>query len=120
MWGIGCVFISCVLFVHLGLGEAIERTICIRITLLRCVKCLTFWTTAAYSLFFTPLPVEASLCIGFLSAYAALWADLLLGIIANQYEKLTQSMDAKEPQSHPATHRTPQNKRHRKQKAQVP
>lgn len=119
MWGIVCLFISSVLFIHLGMGEAIEKVLHTRFILLRCAKCLTFWTTAGYSLIIVSHPVEVSLCIGFACAYAALWADLLLGKIAVAYEKLTQSLDAKEPQSHPATHRTTQDKRHRK-KAQVP
>lgn len=120
MWGIVCLFISSVLFIHLGMGEAIEKVLRIRFILLRCAKCLTFWTTAGYSLIIVSHPVEVSLCIGFACAYAALWADLLLGTLALKYEKLTKIMDAKEPQSHPATHRTPKNKGHRKQKAQVP
>jgi hypothetical protein len=119
MWGIVCLFISSVLFIHLGMGEAIEKVLRIRFILLRCAKCLTFWTTAGYSLIIFSHSVEVSLCIGFACAYAALRADLLLGTLAIKYEKLTQSMDAKEPQSHPATHRNTQNKGHSK-KAQVP
>ena len=33
MWGIVCVFISCCLFVNLGLGEAIEKAAHIRFVL---------------------------------------------------------------------------------------
>lgn len=120
MWGIVCLFISSVLFIHLGMGEAIEKVLRIRFILLRCSKCLTFWTTAVYSLIIVSYPVEVSLCIGFTCAYAALWVDLLLGKIAVAYEKLTQSMDAKEPQGHPANHRDSKDKGLRKQKAQVP
>ena len=42
MWGIVCLFISSVLFIHLGMGEAIEKVLRIRFILLRCAKCLTF------------------------------------------------------------------------------
>ena len=96
MWGIVCLFICCCLFIHLGLGEAIEKVARIRFVLFRCVKCLTFWVIVGYSLFFTKLPIEVSLCVGFLCAYAALWADLLLGQLAIIYEKLSKSLAAKE------------------------
>ena len=120
MLGIACIFICCCLFIHLGLGEAIEKVLCVRITLLRCVKCLTFWMIAGYSLFFTSLPVEVSLCVGFACAYAALWADLLLGQLAIWYEKLRQSMVAKEHACGSATRREhPKNQGHKKQKGKV-
>lgn len=102
MWGIGCIFISCVLFIHLGLGEAIERTLQVRFVLLRCVKCLTFWSVLAYSLFHS-LPIEVSLCVSFACAYASLWAELLLGKIACRYENLYKDMDAEEPPRPSAT-----------------
>ena len=120
MWGIVCIFICCCLFIHLGLGEAIEKFTCIRFVLFRCVKCLTFWMTTGYSLFFTSFPVEASLCIGFLCAYAALWADLLLGQLANLYEKLCQSMAAKEHACGSAARRNTKDKGYKRQKSQVP
>lgn len=120
MWGIVCTFASCCLFIHLGLGEAIEHTLRIRFVLFRCVKCLTFWTVTGYSLLIVTLPVEVSLCAGFISAYAALWADLLLGILANKYEKLTESMDAEESPRDSASHRIPQDKGHEGEESEVP
>ena len=120
MWGIVCLFTCCCLFIHLGLGEAIEKTIGVRFVLFRCVKCLTFWVMAGYSLFFTSFPVEVSICIGFLCAYAALWADLFLGQMANLYEKLSKSMVAERPKGHSATQRDTKDKGHKKQKSQVP
>ena len=108
MWGIGCVFISCVLFIHLGLGEAIERTLRVRFVLLRCVKCLTFWSTLAYSLIHS-LPLESALCLSFVSAYASLWADIPLAKLANLYEKLNKDMDAEESAYPSATPGTEEN-----------
>ena len=108
MWGIGCVFVSCVLFIHLGLGEAIERTLRVRFVLLRCVKCLTFWSMLAYSLIHS-LPLESALCLSFVSAYAALWADIPLAKLANLYEKLNKDMDAEESAYPSATPGTEEN-----------
>lgn len=105
MWGIVCVFISCCLFIHLGLGEAIEKTTNIRFVLFRCVKCLTFWMITGYSLFFTSLPIEVSVCIGFVCAYSALWFDILLGYLAYIYEKLSKGLESKEPARYSAARR---------------
>mgnify|MGYP003503162782 FL=1 len=102
MWGIGCIFISCVLFIHLGLGEAIERTLQVRFVLLRYVKCPTFWSILAYSLVHS-LPVEVALCAAFVSAYAALWMDIPLAKLATLYENLYKDMDAEEPPRPSAT-----------------
>lgn len=98
MWGIGCIFVSCVLFIHLGLGDAVSRVLDIRCILLKCVKCLTFWSVLAYSLCLS-LPVEVCLCVAFACAYASLWAELLLGKIACKYEEWNESMDAEEPET---------------------
>ena len=108
MWGIGCVFVSCVLFIHLGLGEAIERTLRIRFVLLRCVKCLTFWSMLVYSLIHSS-PLENALCLSFVSAYAALWADIPLAKLANLYEKLDKDLDAEESAYLSAATRTEEN-----------
>ena len=100
MWGVVAVTVSCCLFIHLGLGEAIEKTLHIRFVLLRCVKCLTFWTVLGYSLLRLTLPVEGCICIAFASAYIALWTDLLLAKLADIYEKLYQSVATEEGADH--------------------
>lgn len=102
MWGIGCIFVSCVLFIHLGLSDAISRVLNVRFVLLKCVKCLTFWSVLTYSLCLS-LPVEVCLCVAFACAYASLWAEFLLGKIACKYEEWNENMDAEEPESASAT-----------------
>ena len=119
MWGIVCVFISCCLFVHLGLGEAIEKTIHIRFVLFRCVKCLAFWMITGYSLFVVSLPIEVSLFLGFICAYAALWSDIMLGYLANVYEKLSKGLESEEPARHPAARRAKGDKKHEDQEVKV-
>lgn len=118
MWGIGCIFISCVLFIHLGLGETIERTLHVRFVLLRCVKCLTFWSVLAYSLIHS-LSVEVALCAAFVSAYAALWVDIPLTKLATLYEKLYKGMDAEEPTSDSASAGNEENQGHEEQESSV-
>lgn len=84
--GVAQILISCCLFIHLGLGEAIERVTHIHCFLFRCVKCMTFWSVLSYSISMDTNPIT-SITIAFLSAYLSLWVDLLLNKIAQWYEK---------------------------------
>ena len=94
MAGIALVWFSAVMFIHMGLGEAVERTLHIRFVLLHCVKCLSFWTTLAYSLLVVKLPCEAATALSFALSYASLWADLALAKLSIVYEDLYQSVAA--------------------------
>lgn len=94
MWGVVSIWLSACLFVHLGLGRAIGRVLRVRLILFRCSKCLSFWSVLAYSLLFTNLPAEGCLLVSFVLAYAALWLDLLLAVIAELYEKLYKDLEA--------------------------
>lgn len=97
MLGVACIFVSCVLFIHLGLGDTISEILHVDFILLRCVKCLTFWCVLGYSI--VRLPVEQSVCVAFVCSYVSLWAELLLGIIANRYEKYSENVDAEESEA---------------------
>ncbi len=94
MWGIVCILLSSCLFVHLGLADAILRVMRINLPYLRCAKCLSFWSVLIYSLSVVPIRAEVSILLAFVCAYAALWIELLLGYIANLYEKVSDNMDA--------------------------
>lgn len=120
MWGIACVFISSVLFIHLGLGETIGRLLRTDFVLLRCVKCLTFWCVLGYSLLCVSIPAEAAVCIAFMCAYAALWAELLLGKLANAYEKLSENVAAEEPEGVSAASRDQEDKGSEGEKGPMP
>lgn len=95
MLGMVSIFISCVLFIHMGLGEAICDTLHIDFILFRCVKCLTFWSMLIFSVIFTELQWPVCIAVSFLASYAALWTDLALSKIAkiydNEYEKILDS-----------------------------
>lgn len=94
MTGIALVWFSAVMFIHMGLGEAVERTLHIRFVLLHCMKCCTFWTTLGYSLLVTQLPCEVAIALSFALSYAALWADLALAKLSTVYEDLYKSVAA--------------------------
>jgi len=94
MLGIACIFVSCSLFIHLGLGDTMNKVLRMNFVLFRCVKCLTFWSVLCYSLFI--LNVEQSVCVAFVLSYASLWVELLLSILTIRYEKWYKGLDAEE------------------------
>lgn len=99
MWRIALVLVSCCLFIHLDMGDTIRKILHTDFILLRCVKCLTFWAVLGYSLLCLTLPTVTAIGMAFLCAYASLWIDLLLGKMAEIYEKLGKDVDAEEPKS---------------------
>ena len=96
MIGIVLVWFSAVMFVHMGLGEAICKTFRIRFILFLCPKCMSFWTVLGYSLLIVKFSIEVSVAVAFLLGYAAIWFDLLLGKLAEIYE----SMESEKKEEH--------------------
>ena len=89
------ILTSCCLFIHLGLGNAINKVIGYNFILFRCPKCLVFWSVLSY-LLLSNQSVVLSIFIAFICAYLALWIDLLLTIIADKYEEIYESLGAEE------------------------
>lgn len=87
MIGVALIFVSSVMFIHLGLGEAVMKFLGYEFVLFRCSKCLSFWCVLGYSFFFTDIPVEMSFAIAFGASYLSLWLMLLLDKLADMYEK---------------------------------
>ena len=90
MWrDIACIVFACVTVNHLGLIAAIKMvTKCNRLWVLDCPKCLTFWATLCYQLVTDCHQLPLMLAISFLSAYAAIWLELLEGLIDKLYLKI--------------------------------
>lgn len=88
------ILTSCCLFIHLGLGNTINKIIGYNFVLFRCPKCLAFWSVLSY-LLLSNKSVVLSIFIAFICAYLALWIDLLLTIIAEKYEEIYESLGAK-------------------------
>ena len=97
MTGIVLVWFSAVMFVHMGLGEAICKTFRSNFILFLCPKCMAFWVVLGYSILIVKLPIELSVAAAFLLGYAAIWFDLLLGKLAEIYESMES--EKKEEQS---------------------
>ena len=93
------IALSCVLFVTMGLAEAIQEYVPFRLRILTCPKCLTFWSVLAYSLI-SGEGVVQSVATSFIIAYIALWAALILDAITllynYLYEKVTRNQGTSE------------------------
>ena len=90
---------SCVLFVQMGLSGAIQERLHLRLRILSCPKCLTFWSVLTWALCNGIGPVRA-VAASFLFSYAALWAALVLdglSVLYNWlYEQITKTTDTSE------------------------
>jgi len=79
---------------HLGLVAAAESVVRHRLPVLNCPKCAAFWSVIVYgvaeanSSLFTFHFSLTVLAAAFLSAWSAIWLDLLMGIIDQLYTKL--------------------------------
>lgn len=77
---------SCVLFVSMGLSDAVQGVLRVKLRILSCPKCLTFWTTLVWSLSHGAGFVR-SVAASFLFSYVALWATLALDGLSVLYNK---------------------------------
>lgn len=80
---IACLVFACTAANHLGLIGKIEE-LWRPLPIVSCAKCLSFWSVLSY-LLLTGANVITSLAISFLSAWSAVWLDLLMGFIDKLY-----------------------------------
>ena len=80
---------------HLGLVAAAESVVRHRLPILNCPKCAAFWLVLIYgcyvccdSIAALPPTIPEILAVAFLSAWSAIWLDLLMGIIDKLYIKV--------------------------------
>ena len=79
---------------HLGLVAVAESVARHRLPVLNCPKCAAFWSVIVYGIAeanFSLFTLHSSLTVlaaAFLSAWSAIWLDLLMGIIDQLYIKL--------------------------------
>jgi len=90
-WDIAGIVFACTAANHLGLIQTVQTiTKCNQLPIVSCVKCFSFWTVLCYCLV-GDLGIITSLAISFLSAWSAIWLDLLMGIIDYLYIKVYES-----------------------------
>ena len=85
--------LACILFVNMGLSDAIQETLGFRSRILSCPKCLTFWTILVF-LLFSGCRVLTAVVASFLFSYLVLWLDLLLTALNKLYNEISEQITA--------------------------
>lgn len=104
---VALIMVSCVLFVQMGLSDAITRILRVHFPPLSCVKCLTFWSVLVWSIIAGRNAIEL-VATSFVASYCALWLSLAYDAVATLYnyiyEQITKtndtSPDAEKSDSH--------------------
>lgn len=80
------VMIVAVLVQHLGLSEAIAKVVS---KILKCPRCLSFWTVL-FALLVLGCDIVIAVGLSVLMAYLSIWIGLPLGMLNDLYERLWQ------------------------------
>jgi hypothetical protein len=92
-WDIASILFVCTAANHLGLVTAVETIIRHKLPVVNCIKCLTFWSVFVYGCGnATTYGTMAVLAISFLSAWASIWLDLMMGVIDHIYIKVYEQI----------------------------
>ena len=93
---IASIVFVCVTANHLGLIGEIERVMGIRLPILNCPKCASFWLSTVYTVWesgFLGIPqIPTMLAVSFAASYLALWLELAEGYIDTLYVKLYEKI----------------------------
>ena len=99
---IASIMIACVAANHLGLISAIESITGLRLYVINCPKCFTFWATLAYGID-SQQDILPMLAVSFFCAYLAIWLELGMGMIDYLYNKVYEKIYADYTDNPPAT-----------------
>jgi len=80
---------------HLGLVAAVEGVIRHKLPIVNCPKCAVFWSVLAYGCYgiaTNRTDIFIILAAAFLSAWSAIWLDLIMGIIDTIYIKVYDTL----------------------------
>ena len=87
---IAMLMVSATMANHMGLIEAVEKTIGFNLPIINCPKCSSFWLTLCYTLLCGATVIH-SVAISFLMAYLAVWFNLILGLADRLYNWIYES-----------------------------
>lgn len=108
---VALITISCVLFIQMGLSEAIQEFLHIKIRIVSCPKCMTWWICLYYLLLHKYGIVE-SVAASFIASYCAQWVALIYDAVALLYnflyEQITQNQDTSQDAERPESPADPQ------------
>ena len=88
------ITVSCVLFVQMGLSDAVQDTFRFKSRIASCPKCLSMWANLVY-LLATRHGLIVSVAASFICSYCALWLALLYDAVATLYNYLYDSITTK-------------------------
>ena len=92
-WEIASIVFVCTAANHLGPIPDIEAFIRRKLPVIGCVKCLAFWAVSIYCFGRTETgELPKVLAISFLSAWSAIWLDLMMGMIDKLYLKIYDAL----------------------------
>lgn len=83
--------VGCVLFINMGLSDAIQETLGIEDKILSCPKCLVFWLSLAH-LLLCGCRFLTAVGASFLLSYAALWLDLGLSVLNKKHNEINEQL----------------------------
>ena len=89
---------SCVLFISMGLSDAVQDTLRFRLKVLSCNKCMTFWTVLLYALV-DKCGIIQAIAVSFLCSYCSMWLSLAIDgmtLLYNKAYELISKTDASE------------------------
>ena len=90
--------VACVLYINMGLHDAIVKRIGFSLPITGCPKCLCFWSVLLSNILHRS-PIVECVAVSFLCSYSALWLSLAydaLSTLYNKlYERITNQADAK-------------------------
>lgn len=83
--------VACVLYIHMGLHDAVAGKVGFSLRITGCAKCLTFWAVLALNVF-GGYPALKCVAVSFLCSFAALWLSLLCDELTMLYNRLYDSI----------------------------
>jgi hypothetical protein len=92
---IASIVFICTAANHLGLVTAVEKAIKRKLPIINCIRCFSFWCVFWYGcdrITTCGTNIFTVLAISFLSAWSAIWLDLLMGIIDHLYIKVYDTL----------------------------
>ena len=88
---VAMITFSCVSANHLGLVDAVERTIRHKLPIINCSKCLTWWSLMIHGLF-AHENLFVFCALAFLCSYLATWLHLLMAYIDTFYDRIYEQI----------------------------
>lgn len=85
------IMTCCVLFIQMGLSDAIQSKLHIRLRILSCPKCLTFWSCMGWFALHGDFSIR-TVAASFIASYCSLWLALLYDGLAVAYNYLYEEI----------------------------